>query len=122
MARVFAKLSAEEVLKGTVADLAVRCNCSLRRLNFLFREYFGLSVVAMRMELRLSKAGTMLLAKRAKVSEVAEQSGFSHVGLFTACFRKRFGLSPREWQAAGGVVPADRASDGRDLEDLYSVA
>jgi AraC-like DNA-binding protein len=110
MAKVFEKLSTEDVLNGTVADLAVRFNCSLQRLNRIFRQYFGLSVVALRMEIRLSRARTLLLEKGAKVSEVAEQVGFNHVGLFAACFKKRFGLSPREWQKAAGAVPEDRFS------------
>ena len=109
IATVFEKLSTEDVLNGAIADLAVQFDCSLRQLNCIFRQYFGLSVVALRMEIRLCKARTLLLEKGAKLSEVAEQAGFNHVGLFMACFKKRFGLSPREWQKAGGVVPKDRS-------------
>jgi AraC-like DNA-binding protein len=109
MAKVFEKLSTEDVLNGTVADLAVQFDCNLRQLNCLFRQYFGLSVVALRMEIRLCRARTLLLEKGAKVSEVAEQAGFNHVGLFAACFKKRFGFSPWEWQKAEGAVPEDRS-------------
>jgi AraC-like DNA-binding protein len=109
MAKVFEKLSTEDVLNGTVADLAVQFDCSLPRLNCIFRQYFGLSVVALRMEIRLCRARTLLLEKGATVSELAEQAGFNHVGLFASCFKKRFGLSPREWQKAGGAVAEDRS-------------
>jgi AraC-like DNA-binding protein len=115
IASVFEKLSSEELLNGAVADLAVQFDCNLRQLNCLFRQYFGLSVVALRMEIRLCRARTLLLEKHAKVSDVAEQAGFNHVGLFIACFTKRFGVSPREWQKAGGAAPNDRSRNGTEF-------
>jgi AraC-like DNA-binding protein len=115
MVRVFEKLSTKDVLNGTVAELEVKFHCSLGRLNCIFRQYFGLSIVALRMEIRLCRARTLLLEKGAKVREVMQEAGFNHEGLFAACFKKRFGLSPREWQKTGGAAPKDRSRHGTEF-------
>ncbi len=51
---------------------------------------------------RLDRASEMLSDARASslaVAEVAYRSGFLDPGYFTRLFRKRFGITPREWRA-----------------------
>lgn len=51
---------------------------------------------------RLDRASDMLSDPRAAglpVAEVAYRSGFLDAGYFTRLFRKRFGITPREWRA-----------------------
>jgi len=105
--RVFEELSTDQVLDLSVAELAAKFGCSRRHLNRLFHQYFGFSVGALRMEMRLLKAVSLLRDINAKVINVAEQCGFNHLGLFNTCFKKRFGVSPGRWrkQAARGKVP-----------------
>ncbi len=98
MVQVFEKLSANELLSSSVGDLAVRFGCSRRHLNRLFHQHFGLSVAAMKMEMRLLKAASLLRDPDTKVINVAEQSGFNHLGLFNTCFKRRFGASPGQWR------------------------
>lgn len=98
--QVFESLSIDEVLNLSVGELAVKFSCSRRHLNRLFHQYFGLSVAALRMEMRLLKAVSLLRDPSAKIINVAEQCGFNHLGLFNTCFRKRFGNSPGEWRKA----------------------
>jgi AraC-like DNA-binding protein len=93
----FEELTGADILTLSVTDLARRFNCSRRHLNRLFHQHFGLSVSALRMEMRLSKAVSLLRNPSSKIAEVAEQCGFNHLGLFNACFRRRFGTSPGEW-------------------------
>ncbi|MSU61910.1 MAG: helix-turn-helix domain-containing protein [Pedosphaera sp.] len=50
------------------------------------------------MELRLQKAGQLLRESDAKIDHVAMESGFRHLGLFNAMFKKRFGTTPTEWR------------------------
>lgn len=100
IAQVLESLSIDEILNLSVGELAAKFNCSRRHLNRLFHQYFGLSVAALRMEMRLLKAVSLLRDPSAKIINVAEQCGFNHLGLFNTCFRKRFGSSPGEWRKA----------------------
>lgn len=98
MIQVFEKLSSSELLKLSVDELAARFSCSRRHLNRLFHQHFGLSITALRMEIRLLKAVSLLRNPREKVINVAEQCGFNHLGLFNTCFKKRYGASPGQWR------------------------
>jgi AraC-like DNA-binding protein len=98
MLQVFEKLSSNELLNLSVGDLAVKFGCSRRHLNRLFHHYFGLSVAALRMEMRLLKAVSLLRDPDVKIINVAEACGFNHLGLFNTCFKRRFGASPGRWR------------------------
>lgn len=104
--QVFEQLSAEQLMRLPVEELAAKFSCSRRHLNRLFHQYFGFSVAALRMEMRLQKAVSLLRDVNAKVINVAESCGFNHLGLFNTCFKRRFGVSPGRWrkQAIEGKV------------------
>jgi AraC-like DNA-binding protein len=98
MVQVFEKLSAAELMSLSVPELAGKFGCSRRHLNRLFHQHFGISVAALRMEMRLLKAVALLRNPDAKVINVAEECGFNHLGLFNTCFKRRFGTSPGQWR------------------------
>jgi AraC-like DNA-binding protein len=104
MIQVFEELLVTDIMGLSVTELAERFHCTSRHLNRLFHQHFGFSVAALRMEMRLIKAITLLRNRDAKLTEVAEQCGFTHQGLFNACFKRRFGASPGQWRDAN--VPA----------------
>ena len=115
MMQVFEKLSSAELLSLSVDELAEKFSCSRRHLSRLFNQHFGLSVAALRMEMRLLKAVSLLRNPDAKVIQVAEECGFNHLGLFSICFKRRFGCSPSQWRklAVDGQRPLGRlAADG----------
>jgi AraC-like DNA-binding protein len=130
MTRIFEKLSASELINLSVGELAERFSCSRRHLNRLFHQHFGVSVAALRMEMRLLKAVSLLRDANAKIIRVAEQCGFNHLGLFNTCFKRRFGTSPGQWRKsslqAADIRPSEtvtvfagKISGGADiLEDL----
>jgi AraC-like DNA-binding protein len=105
--QVFERLGTNEFLSLAVGDLARKFNCSRRHLNRLFHQHLGVSVAALRMEMRLLKAVSLLVDPDAKIVHVAEKCGFNHLGLFNACFKKRFGNTPSQWRK--------RASSGENL-------
>jgi AraC-like DNA-binding protein len=104
--QIFEQLSVDQLLGLSVGELAAKFGCSRRHLNRLFHQYFSFSVGALRMELRLLKAVSLLRDVDAKVINVAAQCGFNHLGLFNTCFKKRFGVSPGRWrkQAMSGKI------------------
>ena len=114
MIQVFEKLSAADLVGLSVPDLAARFGCSRRHLNRLFHQHFGVSVAALRMEMRLLKAVALLRNPDAKVINVAEECGFNHLGLFNTCFKRRFGTSPGQWRKTPGpgVDPPARLGGG----------
>lgn len=116
MLQVLKGLSAVELLSLSVGELATKFSVSRRHLNRLFHHHYGISVSALRMELRLSKAVTLLRDPDAKVINVAEQSGFNHLGLFNTCFKRRFGTSPGRWRKMRVEIGTQAADlPGREL-------
>jgi AraC-like DNA-binding protein len=100
MAKLFEKVSGNELTGSTVTvtELAKRFSCSRRHLNRLFQQYLGCSVVALKKEMRLTRAMCLLRDPRAKLAHVAEQCGFNHLGHFNECFKRRFGATPGHWR------------------------
>jgi AraC-like DNA-binding protein len=105
MLQVFESLAADELLTLSVGELADKFGCSRRHLNRLFHQHFGFSVAALRMEMRLLKAVSLLRDPDTKVISVAEQCGFNHLGLFNTCFKRRFGSSPGQWRKTASASP-----------------
>ena len=101
VAQIFETLSADELVNLSVSELAEKFGCGRRHLNRLFHQNFGLSVAALKMEMRLVRAAACLRNEYAKVISVAEQCGFHHLGLFNTCFKRRFGTSPGQWRKLG---------------------
>jgi AraC-like DNA-binding protein len=112
--QVFEKLSANDLLNLSAGELAEKFGCSRRHLNRLFHQHFGFSVAALKMEMRMLKAVSLLRESAAKVINVAEQCGFNHLGLFNTCFKRRFGASPGQWRTMAAQVPAPAAANGGD--------
>jgi AraC-like DNA-binding protein len=110
-ARGVEQLAADDLLNLPVEALGRKLGCGRRQLLRHFKQYFGMSIVALKLEVRLLKAISLLRDPDAKVMNVAEDCGFKHLGLFNACFKRRFGATPGRWQklaaeAAGGAPAA----------------
>ncbi len=87
-----------ELSQCSLHDLAGQLNCSERHFSRLFREEFGVPFRARQIELRLLHARQLLANSDAKIINVAYDSGYRHLGLFNAMFKKRFGVTPSEWR------------------------
>ncbi len=98
LVQVFEKLSANDLLNLSAEELAQKFGCTRRHLSRLFHQHFGYSVSALRMEMRMLKAVSLLRESDAKIINVAERCGFNHLGLFNTCFKRRFGTSPGQWR------------------------
>lgn len=87
-----------DLVAQSLPDLAAQLHCSERHFSRLFREQFGASLRSRQIELRLEHARQLLANSNTKIINVAYESGYRHVGLFNAMFKKRFGLTPSEWR------------------------
>ena len=95
---ILEKVSATELLNLPVGGLARKYGCSRRHLNRLFHQRFGVSASALKMEMRLLKATSLLQNPDTKIIRVAEECGFNQLGVFNIRFKKRFGSSPGQWR------------------------
>ena len=99
----------EAKLSGSsLGELAGQLHCSERHFSRLFREEFGVPLRARQIELRLQRAQQLLADSDAKVINVAYDSGYRHLGLFNAMFKKRFGVTPSAWRQQNARVSGKR--------------
>ncbi len=82
----------------TVAMLAKRLGCSLRTLQTSYRAVFGTTVWDDIAETRLEKAKQLLVESRAPLGEIPGLVGFDSAPYFTRFFKRRTGMSMRDWR------------------------
>ena len=82
----------------TVGDLAARCGLGLRALQKNFLRHFDTTPHLFLRNLRLDKVRRLLRDGETQwsVTAAALEAGFAHLGRFAACYREKFGESPRE--------------------------
>lgn len=85
----------------TIPMLARACDLSPSRLSHLFQAQLGTSPLAWLEQHRIALAKEQLLLSGRPISEVAQGVGFVDSGWFTRVFRRRVGVSPREFRRKG---------------------
>lgn len=82
----------------TVGQIAGAAGCSIRSLQVAFRENFDCTPIGYLQRQRLGYAHMLLqsLPPDTRVSEIAYEAGFSHMGRFSIAYRDAFGRSPSE--------------------------
>lgn len=82
----------------TVSELAARVGVSVRSLQAGFRRYRGMTPMDFVQGQRLAKARAQLLdaAPGTRVTAVALDAGFAHVGRFAGEYKARYGESPSQ--------------------------
>ena len=79
-------------------DLAKKCSMSVSSLLRHFHKAFGTTPKDYLKKLRLDRAATLLQSTALRVSEVADQCGFSTSSYFIAVFKEYFGKTPEEYR------------------------
>ncbi len=92
------RIPAAEFQSVSASKLARECGCSVRHFDRLFKARFGVTLLPKQIDLRLDRARLLLLETDAKIIHVSMDCGFQHPGLFTAMFKKHFGLTPSAWR------------------------
>jgi len=87
-----------ELFRHSLSNLARRLECSERHFSRLFIEEFGVPFRSHQIELRLQHACQLLSDPKEKIAGIAVDSGYRHLGLFNATFKRRFGVTPSEWR------------------------
>ena len=85
----------------TVDQIAEDNHISKYYLCRLFRKMTGLTLMQYLYEQRLALARQQLTATRQSIGEIAQNCGFGSASHFCATFRRREGMSPREYRQKG---------------------
>jgi transcriptional regulator GlxA family with amidase domain len=82
----------------SIADIAQALSLSLRSLQAAFRNVHGEGAKARLTRFRLERARSRLLEARSsgRVTDIALECGFTHLGRFTASYCSAFGERPSE--------------------------
>ncbi|MEP2716154.1 AraC family transcriptional regulator [Pseudophaeobacter sp.] len=88
----------------TLAQIAAEADCSLRSLQVGFRRHFHCTPMQYLTQERLAHAHYLLQSQPTdqRVSTVAFDAGFSHLGRFSIAYRAAYGRSPRDTLGRGG--------------------
>jgi AraC-like DNA-binding protein len=95
----------------SVEEMASHIGISPSHLRARFRASCGVSLGRHLRKLRMEKACSLLRLSSRRVSEIAEQCGFTSIFSFSRSFRKTFGVSPVAYRRKG--VAASIRNEGR---------
>lgn len=94
-----------DLASSSLSDMAAGLNCSERHFSRLFRAEFGMSFREKQTQLNLQRACQLLLDPDVKIRSVAHDTGYRHVGFFNALFKKRYGVTAKEWREQNLPAP-----------------
>lgn len=80
----------------TCDQICEHIGLSTRQLERLFRQHLNTSPTAYYMNIRLESARQQLKNSTLPIQTVARNAGFSSTSYFSRCYRKQFGLTPRD--------------------------
>ncbi|MCJ8014295.1 response regulator [Paenibacillus sp. KQZ6P-2] len=103
--------NAKEYIRLHYQDCEISINKVCKHLHIstgyfssIFKKEVKMTFVNYLMQIRMEAAKELLRSSDLKTFEIAERIGFSDPNYFSFCFRKKFGISPKEYRnGAGGA-------------------
>lgn len=89
----------------TVQTVAEGCHVSASHLHRLFQKRLGVTPGDFLSNIRISAARDLLVNTDLPVSDIAWSCGFHSLSYFSDCFRKKVGVSPREFRKNAAYKP-----------------
>lgn len=89
----------------SLAELARKNYVSKQYLSVLFQKETGQNLTSYVHARQLDHAARPLVSSALPVEEIAERCGQGNVSYFTKLFKKRFGMSPREYRKSVSPLP-----------------
>lgn len=85
--------------KISMQELGEKAHVSPNHLALLFKQSTGTTCMQMIADLRLQYATKLLENPNLNIETISAQSGFSAASYFISVFRKRYGITPKEYQS-----------------------
>jgi len=79
-------------------ELGEKAHVSPNHLALLFKQATGTTCMQMISDLRLQYAVKLLENPNLNIETISAQSGFSAASYFISVFRKKYGITPKEYQ------------------------
>ena len=83
-------------------QIADALDVNLQYMCFLFKKQTDTTIGAYILQTRMEMAGRLFQRMTCNVTEVAQKVGFLDVSYFSKCFKKYFGVSPKQYQNVSG--------------------
>lgn len=93
----------------TVQEIADFFGVSSRRIHQIFRENAGISPKQYISDLKMEKAGQLLLHTSTPIVDIAEVLGYNSPYHFSSVFRKKAGCSPSAYRNGGQTKKSDNS-------------
>lgn len=87
----------------TVEELADVCKLNRSYFSKVFKESMGCPPQEFLIRMRLSKATEFMKTSRASIGDIAAACGYPNQLHFSRAFKKRYGVSPRQWRAENQI-------------------
>jgi AraC-like DNA-binding protein len=81
-----------------IRELASRVGMCETMLKAGFKSLFGTTVFGYLFDYRMDKALHLLTRTAMNIAEISEQSGYEYQSHFTAAFKRKFGITPKEYR------------------------
>ena len=94
----------------TVEEIAGACQLNRNYFSKVFKESMGCPPQEFLIRMRLAKATEMMRTGSASIREIAAACGYPNQLHFSRAFKKRYGVSPREWRNQNKHYYAKRTS------------
>jgi AraC-like DNA-binding protein len=87
----------------TVEEIADVCKLNRSYFSKLFKESVGCPPQEFLIRMRLSKATELMKTSPASIGDISSVCGYPNQLHFSRAFKKRYGMSPREWRTQNRV-------------------
>lgn len=82
----------------SIEDVAKNVGLSVSRTSHLFKETYGMTIIQYAINMRLKNAIDRMKYTPMTLEVIAESCGFGSYSYFHKAFKKRFGISPKEYR------------------------
>ncbi|MNI22732.1 Arabinose operon regulatory protein [compost metagenome] len=88
----------------TITKVCKHLHISTGYFSNIFKKETKMTFVSYLMNVRMEAAQNMLRLSDLKAFEIADQVGFADPNYFSFCFRKKFGISPKEYRSGAKTL------------------
>lgn len=100
IAKVWELILEREGVEPTQAQVADELGMSVSSFSRMFHRSTGKTFTETIIELRLGHACRLMMKPEVTIAKAGYESGFNNLSIFNRHFKKRYGMTPREWRRA----------------------